>query len=51
MTPLGAATLKGLAGYGEMWLWLVGDERMLPAPGLELPDRIDGATGAPSRTA
>jgi hypothetical protein len=23
-----------------MWLWLAGDERMLPAPGLELPNRI-----------
>jgi hypothetical protein len=41
-TPvLGSATLDGIAGYGEAWLWLAGDERMLPAPGLELPSRTD----------
>jgi hypothetical protein len=38
---LGSATLDGIAGYGEMWLWLAGDERMLPAPGLQLPSRTD----------
>ena len=25
-----------------MWFWLAGDERMLPAPGLELPLRTEG---------
>ena len=25
-----------------MWLWLSGDERMLPAPGLQLPARAAG---------
>jgi Phosphate-selective porin O and P len=42
VVPLGAATLTGLAGYGELWMWLAGDERMLPAPGLQLPLRTDG---------
>lgn len=41
VSPLGAATLTGIGGYGELWLWLAGDERMLPAPGLQLPARID----------
>jgi hypothetical protein len=40
-TVLGTATLDGIAAYGELWLWLAGDERMLPAPGLQLPARID----------
>jgi hypothetical protein len=37
----GNATLTGIGGYGEMWFWLSGDERMLPAPGLQLPSRTD----------
>jgi len=41
VTPLGLATLKGFAAYGEMWFWLAGDERMLPVPGLQLPARLD----------
>ncbi len=39
-TPVGAATLDGISGYGELWFWLLGDDRLLPAPGLELPMRI-----------
>ena len=39
-TPVGAATLDGISGYGELWFWLLGDDRLLPAPGLELPLRI-----------
>jgi phosphate-selective porin len=39
---LGSATLTGIGAYGELWLWLAGDERMLPAPGLQLPSRITG---------
>jgi hypothetical protein len=38
---LGSATFDGIAGYGELWLWLAGDERLLPAPGLQLPARIN----------
>jgi hypothetical protein len=37
--PLGNAVLHGLAGYGEVWFWLVGDDQLLPAPGRELPRR------------
>jgi phosphate-selective porin len=40
VSAAGDATLTGRAAYGEMWFWLAGDERMLPAPGLELPNRI-----------
>ena len=39
VTPLGTATLDGIAAYGELWLWVAGDERMLPVPGLQLPRR------------
>jgi hypothetical protein len=39
--PLGNATLKAFSAYGEVWFWLAGDERMLPAPGLQLPARLD----------
>ena len=42
VTALGTPQLNALAAYGELWLWLAGDERMLPAPGLQLPARIDG---------
>jgi len=42
VVAIGKATLTGLAAYGEMWFWLAGDERMLPAPGLELPLRTEG---------
>lgn len=38
---LGTATLDGISAYGELWLWLAGDGRMLPVPGLQLPARID----------
>jgi hypothetical protein len=35
----GHATLEGLAGYGELWCWLLGDAELLPLPGLQLPAR------------
>lgn len=38
--PVGDATLDGIGGYGELWFWLLGDSRLLPTPGLELPLRI-----------
>ncbi len=46
LSPMGDAVLDGLAGYGELWLWLLGDDRLLPVPGQELPLRL--AAGAPS---
>jgi len=41
ITPLGNATLKGFAAYADAWFWLAGDDRMLPVPGLQLPQRLD----------
>jgi hypothetical protein len=38
-TPVGDATLDGLGGYGELWLWLLGNDSLLPGPGLELAVR------------
>jgi phosphate-selective porin len=42
----GDAVLNGISGYGEVWFWLLGDGRLLPAPGLELPFRLGDAGGA-----
>ncbi|HEY6476216.1 MAG TPA: porin [Polyangia bacterium] len=42
--PVGDAVLDGIAGYGEIWCWLLGDGRLLPAPGQELPLRISSPT-------
>jgi hypothetical protein len=36
---VGGAFLEGLSAYGELWFWLLGDDRLLPLPGLELPRR------------
>jgi hypothetical protein len=38
-SPVGSATLNGISGYGEAWLWLLGDQRLRPPAGLELPFR------------
>jgi hypothetical protein len=46
MVPISAARLDGLAGYGELWLWLLGSELQLPAPGVQLPLRADRGGGA-----
>jgi hypothetical protein len=43
--PVGDALLDGFAAYGELWFWLWGDDRLLPAPGLELPLRVGGGEG------
>jgi hypothetical protein len=43
-TPRGRATLQGIGGYGEAWVWLMGDDRQLPAPGLQLPVRLGSVT-------
>jgi hypothetical protein len=40
ITTMGAAELRGIAVYGEAWVWLLGDQRQLPQPGLELPLRL-----------
>jgi hypothetical protein len=38
-TPVGSATLDGIAGYGELWFWVLGDPHLHPRPGQELPWR------------
>lgn len=42
-TRLGGLSLSGWATYGEVWAWVLGDDRVLGAPGaagLELPLRL-----------
>jgi hypothetical protein len=39
-TTLTAAKLNGNSMYGELWWWAVGDDTILPAPGLELHPRL-----------
>jgi hypothetical protein len=48
LMPGGRASFQGIGGYGEVWAWLLGDDRQLPAPGLQLPrrlGRVGGSTG------
>jgi phosphate-selective porin len=47
VNPLASATLQGLAGYGEVWFWLLGDQRLRPAPGYQLPVRPERPGAAP----
>jgi phosphate-selective porin len=39
-TTVGRAHMNAFGGYGEAWVWLLGDDRMLPRPGFELPKRL-----------
>jgi hypothetical protein len=48
LSTMGRATFQGIGGYGEVWAWLLGDDRQLPAPGLQLPARL-GRVGEPTR--
>jgi hypothetical protein len=43
--PLGDVVLHGIAGYAEAWFWLLGDDRLLPVPGRELPRRLAPSDG------
>jgi hypothetical protein len=45
--PRGLAKLRAFGGYGEAWVWLLGDDRQLPRPGFELPMRL-GRVGEPA---
>jgi Phosphate-selective porin O and P len=40
LRTLGNATLDAVGGYGEAWFWIVGDDQILPRPGLQLPVRL-----------
>jgi hypothetical protein len=37
---LGAMRLKGWSTYGEVWVWAIGDDRIIGEPGLQLPTRL-----------
>ncbi|MFO0586787.1 MAG: porin [Polyangiaceae bacterium] len=40
LTPLGKGTLEGTSFYGEAWGWLIGDDRIIGEPGLQMPTRL-----------
>jgi hypothetical protein len=40
VVPLGGGTFKGWSTYGEVWGWVIGDDRIIGAPGLQLPARF-----------
>ena len=40
LTGLGNAKLDGWSAYGELWAWVVGDDRIIGEPGLQMPNRL-----------
>jgi hypothetical protein len=40
LTSLSTGLLNGWSMYGEVYAWVVGDDTLLPAPGLELQSRL-----------
>jgi len=40
LTMLSAGKLTGWSGYAQAWMWLLGDDTILPEPGLELQPRL-----------
>lgn len=40
LTTLGNAQLRGWSAYGELWAWVVGDDRIIGEPGLQMPSRL-----------
>jgi len=40
LTTLGHAKLDGWSMYGQIWYWILGDDTILPEPGLQLPPRL-----------
>jgi phosphate-selective porin len=40
LTTVGHGALRGWAGYGELWYWVLGDDRIIGDPGLQLPPRF-----------
>jgi phosphate-selective porin len=48
LTTVGRGTLHGWSAYGELWYWLIGDDRIIGDPGLQLPARFQKfGTSAP----
>jgi phosphate-selective porin len=40
LKALGKAKLDGWSAYGELWAWVLGDDRIIGDPGLQLPTRL-----------
>ena len=40
LSTMGRAKLSAIGGYADAWLWILGDDRLLPRPGFELPKRL-----------
>lgn len=40
LVRLANGSFTGSSVYGEVWYWVVGDDRILPAAGLQLPTRL-----------
>ena len=40
LTTLGSAQLDGWSAYGEAWGWVLGDDRIIGDPGLQMPTRL-----------
>jgi hypothetical protein len=40
LTALGQAKLDGWSAYGELWAWVLGDDRIIGEPGLQMPTRL-----------
>ena len=38
---LGGLELKGYAMYGEVWWWMLGDDRIIGEPGMQMPTRYN----------
>jgi phosphate-selective porin len=51
LTPVGSATLSGIAAYGDVWYWVLGDQRLRPPAGYELPVRLGPPAAPPMENA
>lgn len=40
LVEMGHGVLDGWAAYGQAWLWIIGDDRLVGRPGLQLPPRL-----------
>jgi phosphate-selective porin OprO and OprP len=40
LTALGQAKLDGWSAYGELWAWVLGDDRIIGEPGIQMPTRL-----------
>jgi hypothetical protein len=46
----GPVKLKGYSTYGEIWGWVLGDDKIIGAPGLQLPSRMKKFTSSAPRS-